>query len=174
VCVCSFSYSACAVLYYHLWPVRLYHIFPHYLINSTILTGGGEGEQFIEHKTCVLIFSTTFVWNISHSDKNSARYDKKCMSVFIYSLRCSCQILIITEFSQKILEKYTNTKFKEIPPSGSRVVSRGETEGLTKLIVAFCNFANAPKNRRTVELKTGRTWIRKWIHVFQVRAGGVV
>ena len=26
---------------------------------------------------CVLIFSTTFVWNISHSKKNSARFDKK-------------------------------------------------------------------------------------------------
>ena len=26
---------------------------------------------------CVLIFSTTFVWNISHSKKNWARYDQK-------------------------------------------------------------------------------------------------
>jgi hypothetical protein len=28
--------SACVVLYSHLWPVWLYHIFPHYLINGTI------------------------------------------------------------------------------------------------------------------------------------------
>jgi hypothetical protein len=28
--------SACAVLYCHLWPVRLYHSFPHYLINDKI------------------------------------------------------------------------------------------------------------------------------------------
>jgi hypothetical protein len=27
--------SACAVLHCHLWPVRLYHIFPHYFINGT-------------------------------------------------------------------------------------------------------------------------------------------
>jgi hypothetical protein len=27
---------------------------------------------------CVLIFSTTFVWNIFHSKKNWARYNKKC------------------------------------------------------------------------------------------------
>jgi hypothetical protein len=33
----------------------------------------------------VLIFSTTFVWNISHSKKKRARYDKKCILVFMYS-----------------------------------------------------------------------------------------
>jgi hypothetical protein len=32
----------------------------------------------------VLSFSTTFVWNISHSKKNSATYDKKCNNVLIY------------------------------------------------------------------------------------------
>ena len=26
---------------------------------------------------CVLIFSTTFVWNLSHSKKTGARYDKE-------------------------------------------------------------------------------------------------
>jgi hypothetical protein len=30
-------------------------------------------KKVIEHKMCVLIFSTTFVWNISHPKKNSAR-----------------------------------------------------------------------------------------------------
>jgi hypothetical protein len=46
--------SACAVLYCHLWPVWLYHIFPHYLISNTIF-----GEKIIVRKTCVLILSTT-------------------------------------------------------------------------------------------------------------------
>ena len=49
VCVCMYlclSYPAkethlfCAILYCHLWPVWLYHIFPLYLINGTILGGG--------------------------------------------------------------------------------------------------------------------------------------
>jgi hypothetical protein len=39
-----------------LWPVWLYHIFPHYLINGTILE-----TKVIEHKMCVLILPTTFV-----------------------------------------------------------------------------------------------------------------
>ena len=45
--------SECAILYCHLCPVRLYHIFPHYLINDTIF------GEVIEHKMRVLIFSTT-------------------------------------------------------------------------------------------------------------------
>jgi hypothetical protein len=36
-------------------------------------------KTIIENKMCVLIFSTTFVWNISHSKKNLARYCHKCI-----------------------------------------------------------------------------------------------
>jgi len=49
------------------------------------------------------------------------------------------------EFSRQILEKYSNTKFHENPSSGGRVVLSGRTD-MTKLIVTFQNFANAPKN----------------------------
>jgi hypothetical protein len=52
-------------------PARLYHIFPHYPINGTIF------EKTLLNTKCVLIFSTTFVWNISHFKKKWARYDKK-------------------------------------------------------------------------------------------------
>ena len=53
---------ACTVLC-HLWPVRLYSIFPHYFINGTI---------FVKH-----LLNIFFVLNISHSEKNSARYHKR-------------------------------------------------------------------------------------------------
>jgi hypothetical protein len=38
-CVCILSYPLCKAhaSYCHLWPVWLYSIFPHYLINGTIL-----------------------------------------------------------------------------------------------------------------------------------------
>jgi hypothetical protein len=43
------------VLYCHLWPVRLYHILPHYLINGTIL------RKKLLNVNCVLIFPTAFI-----------------------------------------------------------------------------------------------------------------
>jgi hypothetical protein len=63
----------------------------------------------------------------------------------MYSAHYSCQILIISEFSRHIFDKYSNTKFHENPSSGSQAVPCGQTD-MTKLIVAFRNFANAPKN----------------------------
>ena len=41
--------SACVVLRFHLWPVRFYRTFPHYLINGTIF----EGKTIVEHGMCV-------------------------------------------------------------------------------------------------------------------------
>jgi len=37
------------------------------------------GKKVIDHKVCALIFSTSFLRNISHSKKNSVRYYHKCM-----------------------------------------------------------------------------------------------
>jgi hypothetical protein len=42
----------CTELCCHLWPVRLYNIFSHYLINGTVF-----GKKDIEHKMCLLNFS---------------------------------------------------------------------------------------------------------------------
>jgi hypothetical protein len=39
------------------------------------------GKKVTDHKMCFSIFSVTFVWNISHSNQNSARYDQNCISV---------------------------------------------------------------------------------------------
>ena len=46
----------CACTLCHLWPVRLYNIFPRYLTNGTIV-----GKEVFEHEMCVLIFFTNFV-----------------------------------------------------------------------------------------------------------------
>jgi len=40
--------------------------------------GGGAGELLNKKWVVFLIFSTTFVWNIFHSKKNSPRYYHKC------------------------------------------------------------------------------------------------
>ena len=79
----------------------------------------GVGEV-IEHKMCVLIFSTTFVGNISHSAKNSARYCHKFTHVFRQSARYSCQILKNRRhFFRKILKYQTLRKFVQWEPNCS-------------------------------------------------------
>ena len=75
MCICSLSYPACNVRapYCHLWPAPLYNIFPHYLINGTIL----EEKKSTGYKMRVFIVSTTiFAWNIFHSKKKKSRYNK--------------------------------------------------------------------------------------------------
>ena len=52
------------------------------------------------------------------------------------------------EFSRHIFETYSNIKFHKNLSSGSRVVPCGRTDrrtDMTKLVVAFRNFANAPE-----------------------------
>jgi hypothetical protein len=64
--------------------------------------------------------------------------------------RYSCPILMKLELSREIFggKKY---KFHENPSSNSRVVLRGQTDrrrDVTKIMVAFGNFAKAPKRIR--------------------------
>jgi len=65
----------------------------------------------------------------------------------------SCQILIKLEFSQHILQNFSNIKFHGNSSIESRVVPCGQTGGQTdghdKLLVAFRNFTNAP-NRDSI------------------------
>ena len=58
--------------------------------------------------------------------------------------RFYCYTAMKLQFSRQVFEKYSNTKLHQNPSSGSRVLPCGQT-GLKKLIVAFRNFANAPK-----------------------------
>jgi hypothetical protein len=54
VCVCSFGYPACNAHapYCHLWPTRLYNIFPHYLIKET-----NSGKKLLNTKSVFLMSS---------------------------------------------------------------------------------------------------------------------
>jgi len=105
-------------------------------------------KKYIEHEMCFLIFSRRFARNIYHFKNNSARYDRKCIIIFMWSTRYSCQILMKLELSRQMFGKYSNLKFHENPFSGSRVFPRGRTNrwtDMTKLIVTHRNFSDAPK-----------------------------
>jgi hypothetical protein len=57
---------------------------------------------------CVLSFCTTFAWNIFHSKKNLARYDKKRILAFV-------QRFILIQFELNIIISNTLIKNTEIP-----------------------------------------------------------
>jgi hypothetical protein len=127
---CSLNYPAChAQVPYCLRPSWLHHIFQHYLINCAT-----------ENKMCVLLFTATFIWSISHSKKNSARYCHKCENVFIQSTRFLYWILKVLEFSRQIFEKVSNVKFNQNPSNGSRDVPCGRTDGHYEANSRFSQF----------------------------------
>jgi hypothetical protein len=82
VCVLSRKYPACNAhaSYCHLCPASLYNIF--FILSHKRYD---FRKKVTEHKLCVLIFSPTLIWNISHSKKNSTRYDQKCVLVYMKS-----------------------------------------------------------------------------------------
>ena len=86
-------------------------------------------KKVIEHKMCVLIFCTNYIWSISNSKKNWARYCHKYENVSMWSTRCSCGILLKLEVSRQIFERSANVKFHQNSFTGSRVVPCGQTDG---------------------------------------------
>ena len=151
MCVYSLKISntrwACSILYRHLWPVRLYHIFPHYLINGIIF----EKEKFLNIK-CVFWFSLQILSETFLTlKKHWATCDQYCTLLLTWSTHHYCQIWIKSEFSRQVFLKTRRSKFHENPSSESRTVPCGRTHIQTdkKLIVAFLNSSNAHKTIRT-------------------------
>jgi len=127
--------SASSVLYCHLWPVHLYHIFPHYLIHETNF---GK-KEVIEHKTCVWIFFSPFVWNIYLSKKKWARLFHKCVLVVLSDFNSTFSIDVRTKLKYQILWK--SVQWQPFVPCGR---TEGQTNrDMEKIMVAFWNFAKA-------------------------------
>ena len=107
-------------------------------------------EEVTEHKMCVFIFSTTFVWRISHSKNKCERYDHKCTLVFMYCARYSCKISTKLDRFSKNTQMWNFIKLR--PEEAELFHADGRTYGrtdrqtdTTKQTIAFSNFANSPK-----------------------------
>jgi hypothetical protein len=77
------------------------------------------------------------------------RYWCRTYVVSVMAAYYSCPILMKLVFSQQLFENYSKIKFHLNPSSDSWVVPHGQTDkqiDMTKLTVAFRNFANASKS----------------------------
>ena len=108
--------SACVLLCCHLWPIRLYHVFPHFRF-STFSYKRHDFQQQQQQSYWVenlrLVVSTKFVWKISHSGKNSAKCYHKCAQIFMQSACYFYQILMKIELYRYIFDKYSDFKVHE-------------------------------------------------------------
>ena len=107
-----FSFVVCMAIQYFI---------PHYLINGTIF-----GKNFVEHRLRVLITSAIFIWNISHSKKNWARYDQKYIIVFMWSTRYTFLILIKLEFLDIFSKNTQISSLMKICPVGAELFQADE------------------------------------------------
>jgi hypothetical protein len=149
---------ACAVLC-HPWPVKQYHIFPHYLINGMIF------KKVIENKMCFSIFCTPFVRNISHYKKNRPGYHKST-HVFMWSTRYLCQMLMKLNFLCIFSKHNQISKFIGILAVGSELfhvdAQLDRQTHVTKLLVVFRNFPNAPNKDILLSIALWRTAVGQY------------
>jgi hypothetical protein len=107
----------------------------------------------------VFIFCTIFVWNTSHS-KNPARFitniHRSSRKVPIILPRLQWHLNILTDF-WKIMKYQSSWKPIQWEHRCSMCTDR-QTD-VTKLIVAFHNFANAPKKYKPVDNLWTITWL---------------
>ena len=159
---CACAYVHIAVLIQH--ATRMRHIVTPFVDSRSPLCFSTLSHKrcdfrtkVVEHKMCVLIFSTTFVYNMFDSKNNLARYRQNAEKFSCRVPNYFCRILMKFKFSGHFFENVSNIKFNQSAYSGSRVVPCGQTD-VTKLIVAFRNFANAPKNEKSEWEMNEKEW----------------
>jgi hypothetical protein len=82
-CMCSLAYLEFKA--HATYCIVVCGLWLHHILSTSGLSHKRHDfrKNVIEHKVRVLIFSTIFFSNISHSKKNSARYCKKCENIFV-------------------------------------------------------------------------------------------
>ena len=144
VCVCSLRYPTCNAHapYCHLWPAPLYNIFPHYLINCTIF-----GKEKLLNTKCVFWFSlqllceTFLILRRTERDMIKNVY-WSYLKYLLFWFHFNETWIFSTDFGKNCrIPNLTKISAVGVEPFHAD----GRTD-MTKLIVAFHNFPNAPKS----------------------------
>jgi hypothetical protein len=133
---------ACAALYSVACPVLQYL--------STLSHKSDFWRSYWKNNMC-FDFLYNVCWNISHSKNNWARYDQDGIG-----LRVMFPLIVSYLYKTWILSRFPkNTQistFTEIHLLGAKLFQEDVRTDITKLIVEFRNFANAPKQDTDIAL----------------------
>jgi hypothetical protein len=151
---------ACVMFYCFLWPVQLCSIFLHYL--KMLRFSKISFEQIM----CVLNFSTIFFRTFPILRRNGGDKFKN-----VYESSCEVPNVLVRfywnfNFQDRCSKNIQTANFMIIRPLGAQLFharrdGQSDTD-MTKLIVAFPNFANAPKNASFKFKSPGLLWRRNW------------
>ena len=144
-----------------MWTVRVYHIYIYFTLS---IKRHDYQKNVTEIKIYVLVFSATFVLNISHYMKNPVRYCHLC--TVHRSLRKGPSFL--SDFNKNWISSTNSRKIHKCQISWKSVQwelrcstrADGQTD-TTILIVAFCSFGNA--NKKIVTLNCYLCIVPSWI-----------
>jgi hypothetical protein len=138
-CVCRLRYTEwkALALFCHLWTLALLYF-------STLSHKWPDFRKSPWTQNVSEVLYECRLQHFSFWEELGEISSKMCIGLHV-KYRYSGPILRKLEFSWHIFQKYSSIIFYENSSSVSQVVTRGQT-GMTKLTVAFRNFANAPKN----------------------------
>ena len=151
--------------------------FRYYLTNGAIFV-----KKNIGHNMCILIFSTTFTWNIL-----LLRRIQRDIVINVKTSSCKVPVIFVGfSWTLDILHRFSKqsqiSNFIKIRLVGAEMLFHADrqasrqTDGrtyLTKLIVVFRNFANAPKNGlfqgslKVLEIKRVKYSMRDRVYLVQ-------
>jgi len=145
VCVCSLRHPAwiAHAPYCHLWPAQLYHIFPRYLTKGAIFE-----KKMTKYKMCFDFLYKFCLKHFSLYEAMSETWSKMHSGLHVK------YPLFLPDFNETWIFSTVFSKnpqiwnFMKTRLVGATLFHADRRTDMTKLIVAFHNFANAPK--RTV------------------------
>jgi hypothetical protein len=147
MCKCACAYVHVASLFQH--ATRMRHIVTSLVAHQSPLSFSTLShkrydfrKKVIEHKMCVLIICTI----LSKTFLILRRIQRDVIKVKTSS--CKISIILVGFRSWQSFEKTQISDFIKMRPVGAELFHADGQTDMTKLIVAFRNIANAPKNCR--------------------------